>query len=46
MLQKMRASTGSWIAKAILGLLVLSFLGWGVSSYEGLGNSANGDTVA
>jgi peptidyl-prolyl cis-trans isomerase D len=46
MLQKMRESTGSWIAKAILGLLVLSFLGWGVSSYSGLGGSGDGNTVA
>ncbi|MDF1748486.1 MAG: SurA N-terminal domain-containing protein [Alphaproteobacteria bacterium] len=46
MLQQMRKSTGSWIAKGILGLLVLSFLGWGVSSYSGLGGSGDGNTVA
>ncbi len=44
MLQKMRTSTGSWIAKGILGLLVLSFLGWGVADYTTTGGSGN--TVA
>ncbi|NMM44011.1 hypothetical protein HH303_05955 [Rhodospirillaceae bacterium KN72] len=33
MLQQLRSTTGSWIAKGILGLLVLSFLGWGIADY-------------
>lgn len=37
MLQKMRSSTGSWIAKAILGLLILSFGAWGLADYAGVG---------
>lgn len=39
MLQRMRSSTGSWIAKGILGLLVLSFLGWGVADYTTSGST-------
>lgn len=39
MLQRMRTSTGSWIAKGILGLLVLSFLGWGVADYTTSGST-------
>lgn len=41
MLQRMRSSTGSWIAKGILGLLVLSFLGWGVADYTTTGLTGN-----
>lgn len=41
MLQKMRSSTGSWFAKGILGLLVLSFLGWGVADYTSTGFGSN-----
>lgn len=41
MLQRMRSSTGSWIAKGILGLLVLSFLGWGVADYTTTGLVGN-----
>ena len=37
MLQSMRSSSGSWIAKGILGLLVLSFLGWGIADYAHVG---------
>jgi peptidyl-prolyl cis-trans isomerase D len=37
MLQKMRSSTGSWIAKGILGLLILSFGAWGLADYAGVG---------
>lgn len=37
MLQSMRNSSGSWIAKGILGLLVLSFLGWGIADYTHVG---------
>lgn len=44
MLQKMRSSTGSWVAKGILGLLVLSFLAWGVADYTTSGST--GTTVA
>jgi peptidyl-prolyl cis-trans isomerase D len=41
MLQQMRSSTGSWFAKGILGLLVLSFLGWGVADYTSTGFGSN-----
>lgn len=41
MLQKMRSSTGSWFAKGILGLLVLSFLGWGIADYTTGGGASN-----
>lgn len=44
MLQSMRSSSGSWIAKGILGLLVLSFLGWGIADYAYVGG--NQTTVA
>ena len=37
MLQSMRSSSGSWIAKGILGLLVISFLGWGIADYTHVG---------
>lgn len=41
MLQQLRSSTGSWFAKGILGLLVLSFLGWGVADYTSTGFGNN-----
>lgn len=41
MLQKLRDQTGSWIAKAILGLLILSFGAWGIADYATGGRGAN-----
>ena len=44
MLQRLRSATGSWVAKAILGFLVLSFLGWGIANYNF--STLSNDTVA
>lgn len=41
MLRSMRSSVGSIFAKLILGLLVLSFVGWGVADYTTGGRTAN-----
>lgn len=41
MLRSMRSSVGSVFAKIILGLLVLSFVGWGVADYTFGGRAVN-----
>ena len=43
MLDTLRASAQGWVAKILLSLLMLSFLGWGVSGY--LGQQYTGNTV-
>lgn len=46
MLQAMRSGVASWVAKGVLGIVILSFAGWGVQDYLDASGPGGGNVAA